>query len=126
MEWISSLLLIPAVVFGLKLAGLLGVVLGHALVMLLTTFWYFPWSLYQLANFDRRDLKRFSLNLIQTLVASVGCAIFYSAFDLAGWLEFIKFSIALILSYCTFLFVISKGFRAEINVIKSWFVGKLK
>lgn len=112
-EWVASVLMVPAVWYGCGLWGVAGVVLGRCAVLLLTSVWYFPLSLIRKAEFDRQVLANLGFSLVVAIAAALICWGLFRHMVIVGWGDLIRGALFLGMVYAILLVLGSQDFRRE-------------
>jgi len=115
-EWAYSLILVPAVLVGLELGDLLGVVLGHIAAQALTMGWYFPRSVWRSVGWGGAESRHFLKELIASVAAA--SAAFVSCVRVETWLGFAGSLLAVSSVYVIVLACVSQTFRHHVRAWK--------
>jgi len=113
-------------VLGVRYGGLLGVVVAHITIAGLTTCWYFPWSLYRHANFNRIELRELSIELGRAMLCALICGAVFNLVEPIGWIAFTGLALAFVASYFGMLGSLSRQARQEIVLCIQWGLSRLK
>lgn len=119
MEWLSALILIPMLFFGVYIWGLEGLVMAHIAANLFFLSWYYPVSLQRFVSFSRKDFFVISLEVVKVVLCSLVIIFVFKSIIIKSWLELIIFAMLVV---CLFLFgmlVVSGTIRNELMTLIS-------
>lgn len=110
---LQSLLYLPLIYFGLKHFGLYGLVFAPIISMIVTTTWYYAFSVQKLIKFSSNDIRNFITQTLYSLISVMLLIIIFFFVDIKSWLEFILSMILFSVIYFCSLYFLSKIFRTE-------------
>jgi len=113
-EIIYAVLLIPTLLLGTFIFGLIGVVYAHILVMLLTTAWYFPLSIIKRLKIAKDTIFKVTITILKALSAATVVILLFSLININGWMSFILSVFCMCATYFLILFILEVALRYEV------------
>jgi len=116
-EFIKAVIYIPLIVFGTKYFGLIGCVVAPLIAMAAVTAWYFPLSFSRLLRLLPGQIKTAFRDILIIVAIVVPLTVVFYHIKAESWFSFIGIVAIFSFLYLTALFVLSRDFRIESEMI---------